>query len=281
VAPSGRGESSAALWDWSASKIARVFSHTWLVVMFVTSFMLVGAPMTMAQTPAPPGAPTQSVPLPHPDIAPPDFVSPTFTPWWLVLGGIVMGLGLLALLVWFAFLPKTYRPPSLRHAPLKSAMESLEALRGRVHEMQPSEVAHDVSLIIRMYLQHSYSVPAPYRTTEEIYRSAALSTREPLKNRFEPVAVFYDQVEFAPRPRTVEDSEGLVEAALEALREEQKLLAQPAFSVPVMKPSLSPPPLPPPAPAAPPAPPPPPSSAASVLDSTSAPEPPKISLSKP
>lgn len=253
-------------------------SRIGLAVMLLLSLLLVQAPMAMAQTPAPPGAPTQSVPLPHPDIAPPDFASPTFTPWWLVVGGIVGGLGLLALLVWFAFLPKTHRPPSLRHAPLKSAMESLEALRGRVQEMQPSEVAHDVSLIIRMYLQQSYAVPAPYRTTEEIYRSAALSTREPLKNRFEPVAVFYDQVEFAPRPRTVEDSEGLVEAALEALREEQKLMTQPAFSVPVMQPVLPPPPLPPPAPAAPL---PPPSSPDSASSSTSAPEPSKISLSKP
>jgi hypothetical protein len=194
-----------------------------------------------AQIPPPPGTPTQSVPLPHPDIASPEFPSRMVTPWWLVVGGIGMGLLLVAALVWFAFLPKRLRPPSLRHAPLKTAIESLEALRSRVQEMSPSEVAHDVSLIIRMYLQQSYAVPAPYRTTEELYYSAALETRVPLKNRFEPVSVFYDQVEFAPRPRTVADSETLVETALEALREEQKLMAQPALIVP----SGGPPPLPP------------------------------------
>ncbi|RBP36566.1 hypothetical protein DES53_1165 [Roseimicrobium gellanilyticum] len=215
------------------------------MVMFVTSLMLVPMPIVMAQTPAPPGAPTQSVPLPHPDIASPEFPSPTLTPWWLVVGGIAMGLGLLALLVWYAFLPRSVRPPSLRHAPLKGAIDSMEALRRRVPEMAPSEVAHDVSLIIRMYLQQSYAVPAPYRTTEEIYRSAELSTREPLKNRFEPVAVFYDQVEFARHPRTVADSEGLVDAALEALREEQRLMAQPALIAPVFTPPALPPPLPP------------------------------------
>jgi hypothetical protein len=159
--------------------------------------------------------------------------------------GILMGLGLLALLVWYALLPKPVRPPSLQ-APLKRAMESLQSLRGRVQEMAPSEVAHDVSLIIRTYLQHSYAVPAPYRTTEEIYNSPAMSTREPLKHRFEPVAVFYDQVEFAPHPRTVADSEGLVDAALEALMEEQRLMmAQPALlTAPIVK-SSGPPPLPP------------------------------------
>ncbi|QIF02143.1 hypothetical protein [Roseimicrobium sp. ORNL1] len=201
-----------------------------------------------AQIPPPPGTPTQSVPLPHPDIASPDFPSRMFTPWWLVVSGIVVGLLLVAALVWFALLPKRHRPPSLRNAPLKTAIESLEALRTRVHEMSPSEVAHDVSLIIRMYLQQSYAVPAPYRTTEELYHSAALDTRVPLKNRFEPVSVFYDQVEFAPRPRTVADSEALVETALEALREEQKLMAQPAFVIP----TSGPPPLPPmPSPSAP------------------------------
>lgn len=237
--------------------------------------LISSAPVTMAQTPPPPGAPTQSVPLPHPEIAPPEFASPMLTPWWLVLAGIAMGMGLLALLVWFAFLPKPHRPPSLRHAPLRSAMESLEALRARVQEMQPSEVAHDVSLIIRTYLEQSYAVPAPYRTTEEIYRSTALSTREPLKNRFEPVAVFYDQVEFAPRPRTVADSEGLVEAALEALREEQKLMAQPALSFPVTGSAVSPPSLPPAADLTPSA-----SAATPSPIPPSPPEPSRISLSK-
>ncbi|HSI62961.1 MAG TPA: hypothetical protein VLE43_07570 [Candidatus Saccharimonadia bacterium] len=199
----------------------------------------------MAQGTRPTGPAPPPVPLPHPEISPPDFPAVTITPWWLVVLGILMGLGLLALLVWYALLPKPVKAPSLQ-APLKRAMESLQSLRGRVQEMAPSEVAHDVSLIIRTYLQHSYAVPAPYRTTEEIYNSPAMSTREPLKHRFEPVAVFYDQVEFAPHPRTVADSEGLVDSALEVLAEEQRLMmAQPALiTSPVFR-TNGPPPLPP------------------------------------
>jgi hypothetical protein len=199
----------------------------------------------MAQGTRPTGPVPPPIPLPHPEISPPDFPAATITPWWLVVLGILMGLGLLALLVWYAFLPKAVRPPSFQ-APLKRAMEALHSLRGRVHEMAPSEVAHDVSLIIRTYLQHSYSMPAPYRTTEEIYNSPGMATREPLKHRFEPVAVFYDQVEFAAHPRTVTDSEGLVDAALEALNEEQRLMmAQPALLTSPALRSSGPPPLPP------------------------------------
>jgi hypothetical protein len=241
-----RAERREALMKGSLAARADAPSRRGLVQRALAGMMILVCwlmtPATLpAQIPPPPGTPTQSVPLPHPEIASPEFPSRMITPWWLVVGGIVIGLLLVAALVWFAFLPKRHHPPSLRHAPLKTAMESLEALRSRVHEMSPSEVAHDVSLITRMYLQQSYAVPAPYRTTEELYHSAALETRVPLKHRFEPVSVFYDQVEFAPRPRTVADSEALVDTALEALREEQKLMAQPAFVIP----SGGPPSLPP------------------------------------
>ncbi len=165
--------------------------------------------------------------LPFPKIAGPGFhVEPASTPWWVVAAWVAGGLLLLGLLIFLGRLAR--RPPQPPpHAPLQHAIEALEILRPRVHELTPQEAAHDVSLIVRTYLQGKYGVPAPFRTTEEIYGSPSFSSREPLRERFEPVAAFHDRLEFAPQPRTVADSEALVDAALRALREEQHLLPQP------------------------------------------------------
>lgn len=179
--------------------------------------------------------------LPHPEIAPAGFEipAPPAKPW-LLYAGIGLGVAGVALIAWLVL---RYRKPATLapHAPLKQALEAMEALRTRVDTLTPTEVAHDVSLIIRTYLEGRYAVPAPYRTTEEIYASQALATRAPLKERFEPVAVFYDRLEFARQPRTSKDSNALVDTALKALREEQDRMTQPlSVSAPPPAPAQSP-----------------------------------------
>lgn len=181
----------------------------------------------------------QLMPLPHPDIAAPDFPVNQPTPWWMVVGGILLGLLLTAGLLWLLLRERKPRPPA-PHLPLKLAIESLESLRSRLDQSTPQEVAHEVSAILRDYLQLRYALPAPYRTTEEIYQSAAMASRQPLRERFEPVAMLYDRLEFAPRPSTAADSARLVDTALEALREEQKQQAQPAAIPPPIPASTGP-----------------------------------------
>jgi hypothetical protein len=159
-------------------------------------------------------------PLPHPEIAPPALPAEATSGWPLVLGGIV-ALGLLAVVVWLLFLRKSETTEQAM-PPLKHALQRLEALRKLLDQLTTGEAAHEVSVILRDYLQARYAVPAPYRTSEELYNEAAIQARDGLRERFGPVAEFYDRLEFAPRTATRQDIEKLVEEAIKVLRDEKR-----------------------------------------------------------
>lgn len=168
-----------------------------------------------AQQPQP-----QLTPLPYPDVAPPVLPEPARA-WWPLVLGIVVVSGLLALLIWLMFRRKV-SPLVNAEPPLVRATARLEALNARLDAMTPGETAHEVSVILRDYLQGRYSVPAPCRTTEELYGERAIQGRDGLRERFEPVAAFYDRLEFAPQPATRSDSEKLIASALQTLRDEKR-----------------------------------------------------------
>jgi hypothetical protein len=128
-------------------------------------------------------------------------------------------------------------------SPLKVALGRLDALEHELDHLTPDELAHRVSVILRDYLQARYGVPAPYRTTQELYGDSAIQAREGLRERFGPVAEFYDRLEFAPQPSTRADCTKLIEDAGRALRDEKRYNPS-SFPPPLQVARAAPPPLP-------------------------------------
>lgn len=188
--------------------------------------MLLGAvalPL-QAQRATPPQVPL--TPLPHPDIAPPVVPPEAASTWPLVLGPVVILL-LLALVLWLLFRRKSQLVVK-SEPPLRRAMVRLESLKGRLDGMSPGDAAHEVSVILRDYLEGRYAIPAPYRTTQELYgKQTAVEPQEGLRERFQPVAEFYDKLEFAPQPASLADCEKLIASALEVLRAEKPVAETP------------------------------------------------------
>lgn len=90
-------------------------------------------------------------------------------------------------------------------------------------------MSHRISQILRRYLQERYSVPAPARTTRELFEGKTdQQTGMPVprsqgmwRERFEPVAHLCDEISFMPAPRTEEESTMLIDQALARMQEEK------------------------------------------------------------
>ena len=179
-----------------------------------------------------PGQQQDLIPLPHPEIPPPA-VPPAPESWWLLVAGVLAAVMLVMLVVWLLFLRKSHASEEAV-SPLKLALTRLGGLQQELDHLPSDEIAHRVSVILRDYLQARYAVPAPYRTTQELYGDRVIQAREGLRERFGPVAEFYDRLEFAPQPATRADSEMLIADALRALRDEKRY-APGAFPPPLPK----------------------------------------------
>jgi hypothetical protein len=150
----------------------------------------------------------------------------------------IVALG--ALVVWLLFLRKAAEPEE-PVPPLKRALGRLDALQAELERVTPDELGHRVSVILRDYLQARYGVPAPYRTTQELYGDTAIQAREGLRDRFGPVAEFHDRLEFAPQPATQADCVKLIEDARRALRDEKRYASTGTFPPLVPKTPNAPP----------------------------------------
>ena len=166
-------------------------------------------------------------PLPHPDLPPPDKVDLP-PPWWIPWMALVLLGILIALIVWLLLRPKA-TPPTPERQPWSSAFRALSDLRTRIQSIPPQDLSHRISLILRRYLQERYAVPAPARTTREIFDGRV--DRQPgmpipraqglWRERFEPVAHLCDDISFMPAPRTEEESTMLIDQALARMQEEK------------------------------------------------------------
>jgi hypothetical protein len=173
-----------------------------------------------------PKEPPNLTPLPHPDIAKPAMLElgPSL---WIIIPAVI---GLLVVLVLFVWLLFRKRPAIMapQIPPLKQALERMESLRAQVEQLPPPEVAHRVSVILRDYQFGRYALPAPFRTSEELYGDPSTMNREELRQRFAPISAIYDRIEFAPALATKVESLDLIEAAIEALHEEKRYQDAPA-----------------------------------------------------
>ena len=200
------------------------YSRTWLSLV-VTAIASLPLSKALAQGAPPP------VPLPHPEIAKP-FVTEPGIPFWLIgLSGLVL-LALIGLIIWLLFRKATppEKPPI---SAIKLAWDKLQDLKPLLDQLSPSEIGNRVSAILREYQENRYAVPAPRRTSEELFQDASPLLREQVRERFSPIAALYDRLSFAPQPATRDDAAKLLESALNALSEERVYAA-----------SILPPPLP-------------------------------------
>ena len=174
----------------------------------------------LAQFPGPP-------PLPHPQLPPPESVEVP-PPWWIPWAAALLLVLLIALIVWLLVRPK-HLPPAPPRQPWSAAFRALNDLRTRAQAIPPQDMGHRVSQVLRRYLQERYAVPAPSRTTHEIFDGKAerlpgvpVPRAQGLwRERFEPVAHLCDDISFMPAPRTQEESTLLIDQALARMQEEK------------------------------------------------------------
>lgn len=176
--------------------------------------------MVLAQFPGP-------APLPHPGLPLPDKVDLP-PPWWIPWAACLALVLLTALVVFLLTRPKQ-TPAAPQRQPWSSAFKALNDLKARAQSIPPQDISHRVSQVLRRYLQERYAVPAPARTTNEIFEGTP--DRLPgvpiprsqgiWRERFEPVARLCDDISFMPAPRTHEESVVLIDQALERMQEER------------------------------------------------------------
>ena len=162
-------------------------------------------------------------PLPHPEIPAPVQLAERL-PWWGYLAGGLVVFVVMALLVWLLVGGRKTAKP-LPKRPLQTALRALKALLAEADRRSPADLGHQVSEILRRYYQDRYHIPAPFRTTEELFPPVPL-LQEPLRRRqwrerFESLAAFYDALSFAPVPATKAEAVALVETAINKLEEER------------------------------------------------------------
>ena len=175
----------------------------------------------LAQIPGQQGAP-EPIPLPHPEIPAPIELPPGL-PTWFTAAAIIAILALVGVVIWLLFKPKpvTLPPPIV---PLKRALKALKDLKNQAPDLPPPETSHRVSEILRTYFLHRYGVPAPYRTSPELFESPPLTptdARGAWRERFGPLAPVYDEIAFAPVPATVAQAHSLIDLAISKLEEER------------------------------------------------------------
>jgi len=184
--------------------------------------LVLSAPAFAQQVPdgmQPPGPP----PLPHPEIPPP-LPLPEHVSVWLVVGVLVL-LGLLVTGIILLLFGRKAAGPVPSRRPIKEALRALKDLRNKADVLPPSEVGHGVSEILRRFYEARYGIPAPFRTSQELFPKVDLN-QEPLRRRlwrerYEPLAAIYDALSYAPVPATSADATRLIDDAIHKLEEER------------------------------------------------------------
>ncbi len=163
---------------------------------------------------APQGPPLQ--PLPHPKLPDPSLVTPG-PEWWVYAAGAVLVLIMLVLVVFLLV-----RPAKLKAVPLKrpwnTAMNRLREILTLSASQPPAKTAADVSEALRVYFLDRYKIPAPFRTTHELFEMNGASSR---LQKYAPLAGLWDQLAFAPVPADVNEASALVQKAIAHLEEDR------------------------------------------------------------
>lgn len=186
----------------------RFGSKTWYTLMI---FQVMISRGLYAQE-APGAEPQRPPPLPQPEL--PDLPTvPEATPWLLLVSAGLVIAALAGLVIWLLFfLPKHPTLPSLPNARRK-ALKSLQELRAKAEKMPPPEVSSHVSQILRTYMLDRFGLPAPRRTTQEIFAPGS-KAHGAVSPEFISVVQWCDEVSFMPQPSTVHQALDLIDSAV-------------------------------------------------------------------
>jgi len=166
-------------------------------------------------------------PLPHPEL-PPLTPLPPVLDVVLILGYACAGLLLLlGFVLWWRRRPRS-RARLLNRDPRQEALEHLRALLQRAEVQSPAATAAEVSACLRRYLWARHGIPAPFRTSEELFgsaeREAAVQVPRGLVSaqlrEFQAFANLWDRLAYAPDPANERNAVELVKQVLQTLEQQ-------------------------------------------------------------
>jgi LPXTG-motif cell wall-anchored protein len=151
----------------------------------------------------------------------------------------ILGLALLALVLWLLLRKKTTPPLT----PYERALQDLLFARGLQDTGQDKAFAIAASDAVRRYLESAYHVPAPERTTEEFLQVAAHQVwmQGELTTLLRRFLEFCDLAKFAGQQFGAEEREQLLKSAREFIDAAEKL-RQPASTTTAPNPAPAAPP---------------------------------------
>lgn len=171
----------------------------------------------LAQQAQPKGPPLQ--PLPHPELPTVELPPPGY-PAWLYLAGAALVVALLALIIWLLMRPARGIPVEPKR-PFQNALRALRDIHARAAAQKPGDTSAQVSAVLRTYFWERYHIPAPFRTTKELFRGDSIPATSQRLHRYQPLADLWDRLSFAPVPATAQEAVKLVEQALAHLEEDR------------------------------------------------------------
>jgi len=162
-----------------------------------------------------PQSPTPA-PSPTPELAPIAPPVPVFPyPMWMVITAAVVGLLIVAAIIWAIVGHIQNRPQPPPPTPRELALAALEALQSRIAELAPHPFSIEVSDVLRGFVVGEFRVAATRQTSPEFLAAAAASPRFTEADK-SLLAAFLDKVDlikFARAQASATDSEQLLEQA--------------------------------------------------------------------
>ena len=163
------------------------------------------------------GPPLQ--PLPHPELPPPVLIPPE-PEWWIYGVAAALVVVLLGLVVWLLLRPGKTAPPIMKK-PWQTASNRLRDLLVASSQQPPATTAAAVSETLRIYFMERYKIPAPFRTTQELFQRGGIPGTSLRLHHYQPLAALWDELAFAPLPADHAAAAALVQKAIASLEEDR------------------------------------------------------------
>ena len=158
-------------------------------------------------------------PLPHPEL-PEVFLPPAPLPLWIFIVGVLILVSAFSLVIWLLMRPGKATPPPLKK-PWQTAMNALKNLATTARSQAPGQTSAQVSEILRRYFMDRYKIPAPFRTSREIFEGDSIPANALRLHKYAALADLWDQLSFAPEPASTEESLELIAKAITHLEEDR------------------------------------------------------------